>query len=126
MVFEDVGYETNILLTLNNWRCGDFTPKADMGEGFNTIILEHHILKHHIPEYPTHHRLHGKPAAEVASERVQSISEISSCFFGPRPWHIEIRYRVNKNIHNYFVRIWDSQIENSKIEIMETDHLTQS
>ena len=26
-----------------------------------------------------------------------------------------------KNIHNQFVRIWDSQIENSKIEIMETD-----
>ena len=26
-----------------------------------------------------------------------------------------------KNIHNWFVRIWDSQIENSKIEIMETD-----
>ena len=32
---------------------------------------------------------------------IRSISEISSCFFGPRPWHIEI--------------------ENSKIEIMETD-----
>ena len=26
-----------------------------------------------------------------------------------------------KNNHNRFVRIWDSQIENSKIEIMETD-----
>ena len=26
-----------------------------------------------------------------------------------------------KNIHYYFVRIWDSQIDNSKIEIMETD-----
>ena len=26
-----------------------------------------------------------------------------------------------KNIHNQFVRIRDSQIENSKIEIMETD-----
>ena len=32
--------------------------------------------------------------------QVRSISEISSCFFGPRPWHIEIRHRVNKNIHN--------------------------
>ena len=31
---------------------------------------------------------------------VRSISEISSCFFGPRPWHIEIRHRVTKNIHN--------------------------
>ena len=52
---------------------------------------------------------------------LRSISEISSCFFGPRPWHIEIRHRVKKNIHDEFVRIWDSQVENSKIEIMETD-----
>ena len=27
---------------------------------------------------------------------VRSISEISSCFFGPRPWHIEIRHRVKR------------------------------
>ena len=27
---------------------------------------------------------------------VRSISEISSCFFGPRPWHIEIRHRAKK------------------------------
>ena len=27
---------------------------------------------------------------------LQSISEISSCFFGPRPWHTEIRHRVKK------------------------------
>ena len=27
---------------------------------------------------------------------VRPISEISSCFFGPRPWHTEIRHRVNK------------------------------
>ena len=27
---------------------------------------------------------------------VRSISEISSCCFGPRPWHIEIRHRVKK------------------------------
>ena len=55
--------------------------------------------------------------------RGRSISEISSCFFGPRPWHIEIRHRVKTNIHNQFVRIWDSQIEKSKIEIMETDRM---
>ena len=30
-----------------------------------------------------------------------------------------------KSIHNEFVRIWDSQIENSKIEIMETDRNVQ-
>ena len=27
---------------------------------------------------------------------LRSISEVSSCFFGPRPWHIEIRHRVKK------------------------------
>ena len=27
---------------------------------------------------------------------IWSISEISSCFFGPRPWHIEIRHRVKQ------------------------------
>ena len=27
----------------------------------------------------------------------RSISEISSCFFGPRPWQIEIRHRVKKH-----------------------------
>ena len=34
---------------------------------------------------------------------LQSISEFSSCFFGPRPWHIEIRHRVKKiSITNLF------------------------
>ena len=27
---------------------------------------------------------------------LRSISKVSSCFFGPRPWHIEIRHRVQK------------------------------
>ena len=27
---------------------------------------------------------------------LRSISEISSCFLGPRPWHIEIRHRVKQ------------------------------
>ena len=27
---------------------------------------------------------------------VRSVSETSSCFFWPRPWHIEIRHRVEK------------------------------
>ena len=27
---------------------------------------------------------------------LRSISEMSSCFLGPRPWHIEIRHRVKK------------------------------
>ena len=30
------------------------------------------------------------------AETLRSISEISSCFFGPSPWHIEIRHRVKK------------------------------
>ena len=31
-----------------------------------------------------------------------------------------------KDLHNQFVRIWDSQIEISKIEIMETDRMYSS
>ena len=27
---------------------------------------------------------------------VRSISEVSSCFFGPRPWYIEIQHRVKR------------------------------
>ena len=53
VVFEDVGFEHHSLLTLSNWRCGDFTPKADMGEGFKASFFKPHILKHHIPEHPT-------------------------------------------------------------------------
>ena len=34
VVFEDVGFERNSRLTLNNRRFGDFAPKADIGEGF--------------------------------------------------------------------------------------------
>ena len=52
VVFEDVGFETDTLLTLKNYKCGDFTPKADMGEGLDTSSLKPHILKHHIPEHP--------------------------------------------------------------------------
>ena len=32
--FRDVVFENNSILTLKNSRCRDFTPKADMGEGF--------------------------------------------------------------------------------------------
>ena len=34
VVFEDVEFENMSFLTLNNRRRGDFTSKADMGEGF--------------------------------------------------------------------------------------------
>ena len=40
------------------------------------------------------------PKREQRRVCIRSISEISSCFFGPRPWHIEIRHCVKKNIHN--------------------------
>ena len=36
-------------------------------------------------------RVHTK-----TGKHIRSTSEISSCFFGPRPWHIEIRHRVKK------------------------------
>ena len=48
--------------------------------------------------------IHMEPGARASRRRdrwhngsaLQSISEISSCFFWPRPWHIEIRHRVKK------------------------------
>ena len=33
---------------------------------------------------------------ELLGSALRSISEISSCFFGPLPWHIEIRHRVKQ------------------------------
>ena len=41
----------------------------------------------------------GATAASSGPPRrpsLRSISKISSCFFGPRPWHIEIRHRVKR------------------------------
>ena len=38
------GLIANSLLTLKNSRCGDFTPKVDMGEGLSTSILKTHIV----------------------------------------------------------------------------------
>ena len=52
LVFEDVGFQADSLLTLKKQRCGDFTPRAYMGEGFYTSMSKPHILKHHIPEHP--------------------------------------------------------------------------
>ena len=52
---------------------------------------------------------------------MRSISEISSCFcLGRDPGTLKSDI-VSKKTSNEFARIWDSQIENSKIEIMETD-----
>ena len=32
--------------------CGDFAPKADMGDVFLIISFKPHMLKHRIPEHP--------------------------------------------------------------------------
>ena len=40
VAFEDVGSENDSLLTLDDRRCGDFTPEADVGEGFRTYDSE--------------------------------------------------------------------------------------
>ena len=52
VVFEDVGFGNNRLLTLNNWRCGTSHLKLIWVKGFEHSILKPHILKHHIPEPP--------------------------------------------------------------------------
>ena len=48
---------------------------------------------------------------------IRSISEISSCFSGPRPWHIEIRHRVKKTstINLFGFEILKSKIRRSKL-----------
>ena len=56
---------------------------------------------------------------------IRSISEISSCFCWAETLAHWNPTSCQKSIHNCFVRIWDSQIENSKIEIMETDRTSQ-
>ena len=66
--------------------------------GYIKHYIKHYIIKRHITaqlRVPVEHR-HRRRGAGL----LRSISEMSSCFFGPRPWHIEIRHRVNKNIHN--------------------------
>ena len=68
------------------------------------IILHHSILHYYIQLYgrfPKFHRV----------------------FVGPRPWHIEIRHRVKKT-STIDLFGFDTQIKNSKIEIMETERMS--
>ena len=53
---------------------------------------------------------------------LQSISEISSCFFGPRLWHIEIRHRV-KQKHPQWICL-DLRLSNWKFEDWNCGKLT--
>ena len=62
--------------------------------------------------------------ADVQFNPVRSISEISSCFFGPRPWHIEIRHRVKKTSTINLLGFETLKLS-SKIEVMETDRNRQ-
>ena len=41
-------------------------------------------------------RASARSGFRAARGGVRSIPENLSCFFGPRPWHIEIRHRVKK------------------------------
>ena len=41
-------------------------------------------------------RVRASEYMQSVRKDLRSISEISSCFFWPRPWHIEIRHCVNK------------------------------
>ena len=57
-------------------------------------------------------------AARPLERRLRSISEISSCFVGPRPWHIEIRHCVRKTST---INLFGFETLKLKIQIMETD-----
>ena len=54
VVFQDVGFEHNSLKPLihSSFRCD--VPTPSVVEGQSTIIIQPHILKHHIPELPNH------------------------------------------------------------------------
>ena len=52
--------------------------------------------------YNSHNQHTRTPDVYKHVQRIRSISEISSCFFGPRPWRIEIRHRVKKSTINLF------------------------
>ena len=57
------------------------------------------------------------------STTLRSISETSSCFSGPRPWHIEIRHRVKKTSTINLSGFETLKLKSLKIEIMETDRV---
>ena len=65
VVFQDVGFEHNNIskpLTHISYRCE--VPTPSVVEDQSTIMLNPHILKHHIPEIPIYLQAGGKrPAA---------------------------------------------------------------
>ena len=77
----------------------------------NSSVMDGRLLRRHQFAYEdvlraTHRRVTQQGLGELDAQPVvlelaepggvRSVSEISSCFFGPRPWHIEIRHRVQK------------------------------
>ena len=67
--------------------------------------------------YTCSHTLYDGPLARRrdagVDDMIRSTSEISSCFFGPRPWHIQIRHRVKKRPH---LICSDLRLSNRKFE----------
>ena len=70
-------------------------------------------------------------ALKIQRRLLRSISEISSCFFGPRPWHIEIRHRVKKtSTINFFgletlklkirrLKLWKPTVHRPQLSLSE-------
>ena len=48
---------------------------------------------------------------------VRSISEISSCFFGPRLWHIEIRHRVKQTYTIHLFGFETLKLKNRRLKL---------
>ena len=83
--------------------CVDFTPKANLREGLNTMIFKPHILKHHIPELLNL----DKPCARNGA-RAQWVSCRDSC---ARPcWSSEtsagVEHVILSNIYCMLYTLW--------------------
>ena len=66
-------------------------------ESYRYVYTYRHIYMYTftLPPFATYPQ-QAVPDIRSAHTITRSISEISSCFLGPRPWHIEIRHRVRK------------------------------
>ena len=76
-------------------------PKMSLGDKTSlhviSIYSDKQQLSHNIGWPVTHVHTYMRACRPAYSHvDIRSISEISSCFFRPRPWHIEIRHRVKK------------------------------
>ena len=77
VVFQDVGFQTNMLKPLTHISVRCEVPAPSVFERQSTIMFKPHILKHYIPELPERcvnnvHRCHARTRATVAFVRADA------------------------------------------------------